>query len=496
MSLALTTRERSWLASLIGLIVGFRLVTLGAYPLMETTESRYAEIARKMLETGDWLMPQFDYGVPFWGKPPLSTWLSASSMAAFGVNEFAARLPSFLLLAGCGWLVYAFAALRGGRDQALWSLALFATIGMVFIAAGGVMTDPALVLGTTLSMAGFWTAVHGAERSRRVAGLAFFTGLGVGLLAKGPVAAVLVFIPVGLATFWTRSWRPAWQRLPWVTGLASTFTIATAWYWAAERASPGFLDYFLIGEHWKRFVEPGWKGDLYGSAHARTHGAIWLFWIAAALPWSVGALAWLIRTAARERDRVRSLVTDPWRAYLLLWTVTPMLFFTPAGNILATYVLPGLPSFALLLGEIWRLDDGAPDVAPGGDELRLGVWPVLVAAILLPLGFATAIVVLHARLESERSQKALVRDFEKVRTNPESHLVYFPLRPPSAEFYSGGKAQRAPDAPALRRFFVDATPDFFAVRERDLAAMSAADQARLQRVRAYGEYQLLREAPR
>jgi len=496
MSLALTTRERSWLASLIGLIVGLRLATLGAYPLMETTESRYAEIARKMLETGDWLMPQFDYGVPFWGKPPLSTWLSASSMAVMGVNEFAARLPSFLLLAGCGWLVYAFAALRGGRDQALWTVALFATIGMVFIAAGGVMTDPALALGTTLSMAGFWTAVHGPERASRVAGLALFTGLGVGLLAKGPVATVLVFMPVGLATFWNRSWGPAWRRLPWITGLASTFAIAAAWYWAAERASPGFLDYFLIGEHWKRFVEPGWKGDLYGSAHAQTRGTIWLFWIAAALPWSVGALGWLIRVTARERDRLRSLVTDPWRAYLLLWTVTPMLFFTTAGNVLATYVLPGLPSFALLLGDIWRPDGGSPEVAPGGAKVRPGVRPVLVAAILLPVGFAAAIVVLHARLESERSQKALVRDFEKVRTNPESHLVYFPLRPPSAEFYSGGKAQRAPDAPALRRFFVDATPDFFAVRERDLAAMSAADQARLQRVRAYGEYQLLREAPR
>ena len=56
-----------------------RLATLGAYPLLDPTESRYAEIARKMLETGAWLMPQVDYGVPFWGKPPLSTWLSAAA---------------------------------------------------------------------------------------------------------------------------------------------------------------------------------------------------------------------------------------------------------------------------------------------------------------------------------------------------------------------------------------------------------------------------------
>ena len=496
MAFALTARERRWLALLVVLVVGVRVATLGAYPLMDTTEARYAEIARKMLETGDWLMPQFDYGVPFWGKPPLSTWLSALSMAAFGVNEFAARLPSLLLLAGCGALVYALAALRGGRDQALWTLALFAATGMVFVAAGGVMTDPALVLGTTLSMAGFWIAVHGTARVRRVAGVAFFAGLGVGLLAKGPVALVLVFVPVGAATLWTRSWRAAWQRLPWITGSMATFAVTAAWYWAAERASPGFLDYFLVGEHWKRFVEPGWKGDLYGSAHARARGMIWLFWIAAALPWSLGALAWFVRAMARERERVRSLASDPWRAYLLLWAVTPMLFFTPAGNILVTYVLPGLPAFVLLLGELWRPDGGARDAEHGEREVRPAVRHAVAAAVILPVALVAAIVVLHARLETERSHKALVRAFEQGRTEGESRLVYFPQRPHSAEFYSRGKAQRAPDAAALQPFFDDATPDFFAMREQDLAALPAADRARLRRVGAYGEYQLLREGPR
>jgi len=143
MAIVLTVRERRSLALFIIAVAAVRLATLGAYPLLDTTEARYAEIARKMLETGAWLMPQFDYGVPFWGKPPLSTWLCAASMAVFGVNEFAARLPSLLMLMGCGALVYAVAALRGGRDQALWTLALFVATGLVFIAAGGVMTEMA-----------------------------------------------------------------------------------------------------------------------------------------------------------------------------------------------------------------------------------------------------------------------------------------------------------------------------------------------------------------
>ena len=103
MALVLTARERrhrSRCSSSSSSLV--RLATLGAYPLMDSTESRYAEIARKMLETGNWLTPQFDYGVPFWGKPPLSTWLSAAAMAVLGVGEFAARLPSFLLALACG----------------------------------------------------------------------------------------------------------------------------------------------------------------------------------------------------------------------------------------------------------------------------------------------------------------------------------------------------------------------------------------------------------
>ncbi|MEO8306086.1 MAG: glycosyltransferase family 39 protein [Betaproteobacteria bacterium] len=496
MTFTLTARERRCLAWFVVAVAVIRLATLPAYPLMDTTESRYAEIARKMLETGDWLVPQFDYGVPFWGKPPLSTWLSAASMAVFGANEFAVRLPSLLLMAGCAALVYALAALRGGRDQALWTLALFAATAMVFIAAGGVMTDPALVLGTTLSMAGFWIAVHGAEKGRGVAGCAFFAGLAVGLLAKGPVAVILVFAPIGATILWMRSWRAAWRHLPWILGLTATAVFTGAWYWAAERASPGFLEYFLVGEHWKRFVEPGWKGDLYGTAHSRIRGMIWLFWVAAALPWSVAAIAGLARAATWSRDARRALAADPWRVYLLLWTIAPMAFFTPAGNILITYVLPGLPAFALLVGDRLRPDDGARGATPDPGALRPAVRRALYAGAVVPALFVAAIVALHGQLETERSQKALVRDYLEGRPGAGSRLVYFPQRPHSAEFYSRGKAQRAPDREALHAYLDDSTPDYFAIRDSDFKALPGADRERLEAIGAYGEYRLLRGTPR
>jgi len=452
---SLTPRERRALALVIAVLVGARLLTLAAYPLMDPTEARYAEIARKMLETGDWVMPQFEYGVPFWGKPPLSTWLAAASMALFGVNEFAARLPSFLLLVGCGALVHGLAARRGGRDQALWTLALFAATGLVFVAAGAVMTDPALALGTTLSMAAFWGAMNGPATARRASGIAFFLGLAVGLLSKGPVAAVLTFVPIGAWTLWNRQWRLMWSALPWLAGSALTAALVVPWYWAAERATPGFLDYFLVGEHWKRFVEPGWKGDLYGAAHARPRGMIWLFWIAAALPWSVTALAWLARTLARRRQDFVPLGADPWLLYLALWATTPMLFFTVSGNVLATYVLPGLPAFALLLGEVWR------PAAAGIESLRPGVRTVAVACVALPAAFVVGIVVLNHRFATELSHKALVRMYETQRGSAAGRLVYVGQRPVSAEFYARGKLLKVSDVAALAPYLADAPADFF-----------------------------------
>jgi 4-amino-4-deoxy-L-arabinose transferase-like glycosyltransferase len=99
--------------------IAARFVLLGALPLIDPTESRYAEIARQMVAHGDWVTPWLAPGVPFWGKPPFSFWMSAASFRLFGINDFAARLPHWiggLLVAALtwGWL-----ALRSRREAAL-----------------------------------------------------------------------------------------------------------------------------------------------------------------------------------------------------------------------------------------------------------------------------------------------------------------------------------------------------------------------------------------
>ena len=87
------------------LLVFIRAFFNGALPLMDKTEARYGEIARLMAETGDWVVLQIDYGVPFWAKPPLSTWASALSISLFGTHEFFVRLPYLLACLALVFLV-------------------------------------------------------------------------------------------------------------------------------------------------------------------------------------------------------------------------------------------------------------------------------------------------------------------------------------------------------------------------------------------------------
>ena len=94
------------LLAFVLLLALVRLLTLGSYPLMDTTEARYAEISRVMVERNDWITPWNDATTPFWGKPPLAFWVTALSLRLFGINEFAARLPHWFMGLAIAWLIW------------------------------------------------------------------------------------------------------------------------------------------------------------------------------------------------------------------------------------------------------------------------------------------------------------------------------------------------------------------------------------------------------
>jgi 4-amino-4-deoxy-L-arabinose transferase-like glycosyltransferase len=340
------------------LLLAIRLLAMIWVPLTDPTEARYAEIARIMVDSGNWITPQFDYGVPFWAKPPLHTWLAAIGIEAFGASPFAARLG--ILFSTVLTLVIVWRWTRSVSDSrtSIVATLVTASTGVFFFSAAFVQTDMVLTLGVVASMAGFYNGLKGS----RSWGWLFFLGLAIGLLAKGPIAVVLSMTPIALWMIWRRDGQTL-TRLPWIGGTILCLALVLPWYASAEIATPGYLRYFLIGEHIERFLVPGWKGDLYGSGREHAKGTIWLFWIIATLPWSplLPVLLWRYRKTPIFDDEGLHL-------YLLLFALTPLVFFTAAANILIAYVLPGIPAAAILAVILWTRMR-----SPGGFWLKLGL---------------------------------------------------------------------------------------------------------------------------
>lgn len=455
-----------------------RLLSLGMYPLMDTTEARYAEIARIMVELDDWVTPWFDYGVPFWGKPPLSFWFTAVSFKVFGINEFAARLPHWLLGVGVAWLVWGFAVCRS-RQIAIYTIALLVGSLLFFASAGAVMTDMALVLGTTMAMRGFWLGLHGTARERARERWLFFIGLGIGLLAKGPIALILSLVPIAIWAAASGRISAVWREMPWLRGGLLTLAIALPWYILAEMRTPGFLNYFLIGEHWHRFLVPGWHGDLYGSAHNYQRGTIWLFLLVDLMPWTL--LLPVFYLASRKSQTVKGILAEErgWRVYLLLWGLMPAVFFTWAGNILWPYVLPGFPALALLAGG-WLAKH--PNRTLVERFLVVGVTCTLLAQFLFIFSLP-----ISGRNEN-KSEKYLVADYEAKR-KPGEALIYFGKKPFSAAFYSHGKAEYAADATHLTQRLEYASA-YVAVPSRQADRLPPSLATRLKPVGTHGRYTL------
>lgn len=470
------SRLNRWATAVLMAVLALRLITLGLYPLTDSTEARYAEMARQMVVTGNWLTPMFDAetATPFWGKPPLSFWLSALPVALLGASEFSVRLgPLLALLSTLASLLFWEHTFQYPRGQSagfirtagvapVAALVLLST-PLGFIAGGAVMTDMAMVAGTTLAMVAFKRSVidaPGPGAHPTPWRWLFFVGLAVGLLAKGPVSVVLT----GLALFgwWLLRRRgqlallqQAWQRLPWVRGLLLTAVLTVPWYLLAERATPGFLNYFLVGEHWHRFTQAGWKGDLYGVAHAQPKGRIWLFAVVCTVPWLLlwPVWAWLARRSGSAPIAQTSAKGTEVHSYLWAWALAPCVFFTMSGNILPAYVLPGLPAFALLVASTWSRWATASRVAHGFTVLGL----------VVPAAFA-GVVLFAPHMAARYSDQALIQQHA---TSPE-RVVYLFERPDSGAWYTQGRARRLRDTAAAQSLVQSGTDELLLVPEQKL----------------------------
>ena len=429
---------------LIGLCIGLRFLSLGLYPLMDTTEARYGEMARIMFETSNWVTPMFDYQVPFWGKPPMFTWLSSLGFSLFGVNEFAARLPHLLVGMGIVYLVYRFASSLYQSSKMGWFAAgVLASTGAFIILSGAVMTDTALTFSICLTMVSFWQAWH---NKGKLWGYLFFFGLALGMLSKGPLAVVLVGISLTLWLIPNRRWQHLWSRLPWGYGSLLFLFVAVPWYLIAEYRTPGFLNYFIVGEHIKRFIVSGWQGDLYGSAHERTRGTIWLYAVIAMLPWSPLILWQWLRNLKEHRDTQNS--ENGLGSYLLWWMLAPMLLFSFSGNILASYVMPALPAMALLLVHLHQ-------------QRSLPSWCYNIG-YFTPLLLIILVSALHFHWVTVKSEKVLLTQWQQQPEANTSDLYYLHKRPFSGQYYSKGKAKQV--SAEIATWLPEQTKNFFIVQ--------------------------------
>ena len=474
-------------------IVLLRLITLGAYPLMDSTEGRYAEIAREMVATGNWVTPQLDPGKPYWGKPPLSIWSTALSYKVFGFSEFSARFSSFAFSILTTLLVLLVGASLRGRIFALLAAIILTTSALFYFMLGGVMTDPAFSFGVTLALSAFILRLRAAGRVAKLSwGYLFFVGIGLSLLAKGLLGIVLVFVPVVLWTVLAKERIRVAGAFPWVTGGILLSGIVLPWYILAEIRTPGFLKYNLLGEHFQRFFVAGWEGDLYGTAHSYPQGAIWLFLIPATLPWFFVFL-WSLYQARKER-RLGSLISqDDWIQYLLLWFLTPLVLFTFAGNIVITYVLPGLPAFALLTALLVQANQTLEHPAESIGFTRSRVAVLL--ALLVPLGFTALAFLALPPLGLERSHKTVAEYFDQRNQDGTGTLVYPRRMPHSADFYARGYAKQLERESITEEFLAhinDESVNYYVIYSEDLTRFPEILKL-IRKVQEFEEYALYEE---
>ncbi|MFT7091207.1 MAG: 4-amino-4-deoxy-L-arabinose transferase-like glycosyltransferase [Candidatus Azotimanducaceae bacterium] len=351
---AFLRQHPAWVVFIVVLLAA-RLFWSSHLPLMDFSEARYAEMARKILDYQDWISLWFTADQPFWGKPPAAFWSVAVSFAALGVNEFAARLPSLIFTLITALLIYRWIKVERDASTALIATTIYLSIWLVVHTAGAVITDPLLALSTTMVMIGFWRGVVHAERNFT---WLMWAGLGIGLMSKGPVALVLCGFACGFWVVVSNEWQRWWRHTYLVRGVLLMLVIALPWYVLAELKTPGFIDYFIVGEHFLRFTETAWSGDLYGGVKDQPHGTIWLYLMVALLPFSPIVFFRLLSNRGRlalkdsfKKDRLLLI-------YLLAWFFTPLVFFTIAQNILITYVLTAMPAAAILIAihlEHWLL---------------------------------------------------------------------------------------------------------------------------------------------
>lgn len=339
---------------------------------MDDVDAVQAQIARNMLESGDWVTARLN-GIAYLEKSPLVYWLMASSYALFGVHDWAARLPLALGSIALCWVTSRFAQWAfGGRAGLYAGLTLATCIGL-FLFTRILIPDALLTLTITVAL---WSFLRALEEQNARWSYLMAAGIGTGLLLKGLIAAVL---PVAAAVLYlavTGQWRQ-WRLLRPFTSALIILAIAAPWHVIATLRNPPYLDFtmksepgqyrgffwfYFFNEHILRFLN---------LRHPRDYNTVprylfWLFHLLWLFPWSVYAPAAVKQSFTRDTRAGRT------RLLALCWSGFLLLFFT-FSTTQEYYSMPAYPALALLL---------APAIERGSRLARYLALTVSAAALL------------------------------------------------------------------------------------------------------------------
>ncbi len=447
-----------WVLFIITVSVLIRLLSLGLYPLMDTTEARYGEMARLMVETNNWVTPYFDYDIPFLGKPPMFIWLSAISFKLFGVNEFAARLPSLFCSLLNLFLIWKLARFATDSIRAGIAALVLITSAAFLVLSGAVLADPVMNLSITLILCSFWIGWHSENKAQaKCWQYLFYVGCGVALLAKGLAAIVLAAGPIFLWCLFKKQLLNFWHRFPWVKGTLLTLVIALPWYLIAEAENPGLIEYMFIGEHFSRYLDSGWQGDAYGNAHIQPLGSIWGFFLLGGIPWSLVIVVLAFHKKRQGYFKALQGLSADWHHFLFCWLLFLPVFFTFTNNLIWTYILPITPALALTIATLWPIADNKPKKGL--------IWLSIITPILM---VTTVIVMMNDG--GQKSQKYIFDAINSKTPNLQGHIVYFMDRPFSARFYSKGTALLADNKHQLTQNLTD-EQDILVIKEKFISSL-------------------------
>jgi 4-amino-4-deoxy-L-arabinose transferase-like glycosyltransferase len=348
-------RGALWLAAVLALVVYvYPLLLAARIPLTDPDEGLHASIAQEMVRRGDWVVPRL-MGEPFLDKPILYFWAETASLRAFGMSEWAVRLPG-LLFGLLGMLATGIAGRRMfGRPTGVVAAMFYATMFIPTALVQSPTHDVALVPLVTLAILLFWEAEQ-AQSRRAAAGYTLAIGLllGLSILTKGLVGVALVGIAYGGYLLLGRRLTVAICARGAAVLLVAA-AIGGTWFIAMEVHNPGFLHYYFIDRHLKGFATA-----------TQSHGLQpWWYYLpfllGGGLPW-IAYLPVVIRDQWATRGTADPSLRRPGSPLLLLWcwVVGCALVLSISHSKLVTYLWPVFPAVAILAAVAWtRLWDGA-----------------------------------------------------------------------------------------------------------------------------------------